>query len=47
MAFKVTAFSDPLDAFEAHTRRFLQHVALDGILWINIAQDRVTLTTLL
>jgi GxxExxY protein len=46
VAFKVTAFSEHLDAFEAHARRFLQHTALDGILWINIARDRVTLTSI-
>jgi hypothetical protein len=42
---KVTAFSEHLDAFEAHARRFLQHTALNGILWINIARNRVTLTS--
>ena len=46
VAFKLTAFSEHLDAFETHARRFLRHTALDAILWANIARNRVTLTTL-
>ena len=46
LAFKLTAFSGQLDAFESHARRFLHHTALDAILWINIARERLTFPTL-
>lgn len=46
VAVKLTAFSEELDAFETHARRFFRHTALEAMLWINISRTHVTLTTL-
>lgn len=46
VAFKLTAFDGPLDAFEVHARRLLHHVDLRAIAWININIKEVTFTTL-
>ena len=46
VAVKLTTFSENLDAFEIHARRFLRHAALDALLWANISRTHVTLTTL-
>lgn len=46
IAFKVTAFDPPTDAFENHARRFLKHARLQAIQWINISLDLVTFRTI-
>jgi GxxExxY protein len=46
VAFRLTAFSERLDAFEVHARRLLQHTTLKAIHWANITHQCVTLTTL-
>lgn len=46
IAFKITAFDGPLDSFEVHARRLLQHVDLRAIAWINVNMKQVTFTTL-
>jgi GxxExxY protein len=46
IAFKLTAFSDRLEAFEVHARKLLQHTTLKAIHWANITHRHVTFTTL-
>ena len=46
VAFKLTAFPDRLDDFEAHARRLLQHTALKAVHWANITHKHVTFTTI-
>lgn len=46
VAFKLTAFPDRLEAFEAHARRLLQHTTLKAIHWANITHKHVTFTTI-
>lgn len=46
VAFRLTAFTERLDAFETHTRRLLQHTTLKAIQWVNITTHEVTFTTL-
>ena len=46
VAFRLTAFTERLDAFETHARRLLQHTNLKAILWANITHHQVTFTTI-
>lgn len=46
VAFRLTAFTERLDAFETHARRLLQHTTLKAIQWVNITTHEVTFTTL-
>jgi len=41
-AFKLTALRRDLEAFESHTRRFLEHTRLEHVLWINVGSAEVT-----
>ena len=45
-AFKLTTFSEPPFTFADHCRRLLRHLPIKVVQWINIANHRVTLTTL-
>jgi GxxExxY protein len=45
-ALKITAFDGPLDGFESHARRLLQHSGLRAIAWVNITMKQVTFITL-
>jgi GxxExxY protein len=47
VAFKLTAFSDRLEAFEVHARRLLQHTNLKAIHWANLTHKHVTFTTII
>jgi GxxExxY protein len=46
VAFKITGFTDRLEAFELHARRLLQHTPLKSIHWANITHQHVTFTTI-
>lgn len=46
VAFKITSFTDRLEAFEVHARRLLQHTTLKSIHWANITHQHVTFTTI-
>ena len=46
VALKITALAGPLNAFEAHARRFLVHTDLRAIAWVNIDLKQVTFKTL-
>jgi GxxExxY protein len=45
-AFKLTTFAEPSLAFGEHCKRLLQHLPINAIQWVNIANHRVTFTTL-
>lgn len=45
-AFKLTTFSEPPPTFADHCQRLLRHLPLEAIQWVNIANQRVTFTTL-
>lgn len=45
-AFKLTTFSEPPPTFAEHCQRLLRHLPLEAIQWVNIANQRVTFTTL-
>jgi hypothetical protein len=45
-AFVVTAFSSHQPAYQKHLEVLLDHVALDGIQWINLNRSRLEVTTL-
>jgi GxxExxY protein len=44
-AFRFTALSGPLENFESHALRFLEHADLNHLLWINITLRTVTMKT--
>lgn len=46
VSFKITGFTDRLEAFEAHARRLLQHTTLKSIHWANITHQHVTFKTI-
>ncbi|HEY6170567.1 MAG TPA: hypothetical protein VI454_21210, partial [Verrucomicrobiae bacterium] len=46
VAFKLTALTDQLDAFESHARRLFAHTQLEAILWINLTRELVRFATL-
>ncbi len=46
VAFKLTAFTDRLDAFESHAYRLLRHTTLQAMHWANITHQHVTFRTL-
>lgn len=46
VAFRLTAFTERLDAFEVHARRLLRHTTLKAIQWANITHHHVTFTTI-
>ena len=43
---KVTTIEHDLDSFESHSRRLLQHTAMEAIDWVNIQLHTVTFKTL-
>ena len=45
-AFKLTTFSEPPPTFADHCQRLLRHLPIEAIQWVNIANHRVTFTTL-
>ncbi|MEO8496159.1 MAG: GxxExxY protein, partial [Planctomycetota bacterium] len=45
-AFKLTALHRDLDAFESHTRRFLEHTRLERVLWVNMVLSEVSFTSI-
>lgn len=45
-AFKLTTFSDPPPTFAEHCLRLLRHLPIEAVQWVNIANHKVTLTTL-
>ena len=47
VAFKITAITSGLEAYEDHLRRFLRHTNLITIQWVNITRARVTFKTIL
>jgi hypothetical protein len=46
VAFKITGLNGPLEPFEEHARRFLAHVDLRAIAWVNVNMKEVTFITL-
>lgn len=44
-AFVVTAFHSPQPSYQRHLEVLLEHVALDGIQWINLNHSRLEATT--
>ncbi|MBK8040627.1 MAG: GxxExxY protein [Verrucomicrobiaceae bacterium] len=46
VAFRLTAFTERLDAFETHARRLLEHTNLKAIQWANITHRQVIFTTI-
>lgn len=46
VAFKITGFDTPQEAFEVHARRLLGHMDLRAIAWINISMKQVSFRTL-
>ena len=46
VAFRLTAFQADTGHFEVHVRRLLRHVDVRAILWVNIAFDRVSFTSI-
>ena len=46
IALKISGFDSPSDHFETHARRWLAHVNLSAIAWINIGKKKVTFTTI-
>ena len=44
-AFKFSALSDALENFETHALRFLRHINLKHLLWINVTLRTVTMKT--
>ena len=46
VAFKVTSFAENIDPFETHALRFLRHVALDAISWVNITPGKLKFVSL-
>ena len=45
-AFKLTTFSEPPATFAHHCQRLLSHLPIEAMQWVNIANHRVTFTTL-
>ena len=41
VAFKITAFTEPEDAFATHAERLLRHTPLKAILWANVTNSEV------
>ncbi|HPM79934.1 MAG TPA: GxxExxY protein [Candidatus Anammoximicrobium sp.] len=44
--FKITSLHRDLERFESHARKFLEHTALQRILWINVNLHKVTCKTI-
>jgi hypothetical protein len=46
VAFRLTAFTDALEPYAVHLRKFLMHTGLKAIHWANITGHELTFTTI-
>jgi len=46
IAFKISAITRDIDHYEKHLRRFLQHISLEALQWINFNHDKIIFKTI-